>query len=891
MVSQTFVGALKAGAKIGKYEIQAQVATGGMAIIYKALDPSLARLVAVKQIAPHLAADPRFVERFRGEAQTLARLSSSQANIVSVYELVEQDGQMYMVMEFVEGTTLRTLMDRGPVPLQTGLGILLSTALGLRAMHVQNIIHRDLSPANIMVAQDGGLKITDFGLIGHSGGKTSLPMGTTKYMAPEMFTGTPVDPRADLYSLGFIAYEMFAGPQKFAETFKDVLRDEKAQQVRWMHWHSNPVMKAPPLKDIQPGVPPLISKIIERMMEKDPAKRFASADQIIRWFRRIFVMHVQGKSVSMSESENLEKEMEADTGSGAAGGAAATALMAGTGVPAIRGARPGAAPLAAAGTAGVPALSTAEKTAPLPTPKWTWQKAAFWAALIGGPIIMAGIGLLSWKQHQLDTGNRIVQSRLKEANKLFEAGEYKEAVTAYDSIIQDYQDDPTERARVMKAVQYKWFAKAQDAFRVDELDQATSHITMAEKNGLDLKQVAEFRKKLDARVDIKRQTAEIDALVKEDQFDEAMARLQALAQAYALDCTLRIEEIKQLKIEKIWTAAVKKGDEAMAAGSIAEAKRAYLEAQHVKETQKVADIIAGITKTQNFAAHFTKAQTLFAQGKYDEAIAEARLTIAIKPSPEMTELIRKATVAKLMKEAVALKADGLKDKAIEKCKEILAIDPTNPYAQREWQMYEGITKRTDFIRAGDTAMAQKKYADAIEPYRQALNLTDSTDVALRAKLNANILECKYQVEMVAGSGAEGALEWENAKQHYLAAQGIKDTPQVKDALANLEINHDYTQKFQVAKELFDQKQYVQAEKQAEEALKVKDTPEARDLIRECEYRRNRDKAQELGKNGQITEALGVLRIAEGKATEKEKFEVQAIRQQLQQQLPPGSEGK
>ncbi len=145
--------------------------------------------MAIKQIAPHLSADEKFAARFRVEAQTLARLSSSQPNIVHVHELIQQDGQLYLVMEHVEGTTLRSLMDRGPVPLQTGLGVLLSTALGLRAMHAQNIVHRDLTPANIMMAKDGALKITDFGLIGHSGGKTSLPMGTTRYMAPEMFTG------------------------------------------------------------------------------------------------------------------------------------------------------------------------------------------------------------------------------------------------------------------------------------------------------------------------------------------------------------------------------------------------------------------------------------------------------------------------------------------------------------------------------------------------------------------------------------------------------------------------------------------------------------------------------------------------------------------------------
>jgi serine/threonine protein kinase len=267
MAEQPFASSLKPGVLLGKYEVREQVAAGGMAVIYKAYDAALDRYVAIKQIAPHLALDEKFSVRFRTEAQTLARLSSSQANIVHVHELLQQDGQLFLVMEYVEGTTLRVMMDKGPIPFQTGLGIMLSVSLGLRAMHAQGIVHRDLTPNNVMMAKDGALKITDFGLIGHSGGRTSLPMGTTKYMAPEMFTGAPVDPRADLYSLGMIAYEMFAGPEKYAEAFRDVLRDEKAQQVRWMHWHSNLAMRAPPLKDVQPGIPPLISKVVERLMD------------------------------------------------------------------------------------------------------------------------------------------------------------------------------------------------------------------------------------------------------------------------------------------------------------------------------------------------------------------------------------------------------------------------------------------------------------------------------------------------------------------------------------------------------------------------------------------------------------------------------------------------
>jgi len=116
MAEQAFTGSLKPGVMLAKYEIRGQIAVGGMAIIYKAYDAALDRYVAIKQIAPHLSADDKFAARFKVEAQTLARLSGTQPNIVHVHELIQQDGQLYLVMEHVEGTTLRSLMDRGPVP-------------------------------------------------------------------------------------------------------------------------------------------------------------------------------------------------------------------------------------------------------------------------------------------------------------------------------------------------------------------------------------------------------------------------------------------------------------------------------------------------------------------------------------------------------------------------------------------------------------------------------------------------------------------------------------------------------------------------------------------------------------------------------------------------------
>ncbi len=867
MAKTAFPGALQTGAKIGKYEVREQVAAGGMAIIYKGHDPSLDRMVAIKQIAPHLAQDARFVERFRAEAQTLARLSSSQANIVSVYELIEQDSQLFLVMEYVEGTTLRAMMDRGPISLQTGLGVLLSTALGLRAMHAQGIVHRDLSPANIMIGQDGALKITDFGLIGHSGGKTSLPMGTTKYMAPEMFTGGTVDPRADLYSLGLIAYEMFAGREKFDATFRDVLRDDKAQQVRWMHWHSNPALLAPPLKDLQPGIPPLISKIVERMMEKDPSRRFASADQIIRWLRRIFVMHVQGKSVSVAESENLEKEMEADT-------------VAAGGVPAVRG---GAA--AAAREAGAPP-ATVEKTAPIPVPKWTWQRAAFWAATVCGPLLILASVLLIWKYHTANMERNARLDRLAAARLLFEDNKFQEAAKAYSAIAVDFQNNPSVAT---PALQFKFLALAEAALRADDIPAAKGHIAKAETLNIAGHWATDFRKRLNDKEGIKQGLADVEQFVKTGQFDEAIMLLSSLQKTFNVDYSSRIEEITSRKTMRDYTALLRKADEYAKQARFNEAETLYVRAQEIQSTPEVVERLATLKKRVAYAGHLARAEKAAAGNQWPEAAKEYEEAAKLQPSPELDAKLKKAKIQALHARAAALEKSGLADRAMAVYAEILSLDPQDPIATAKVAL-AGARKNCDaFIKAGDDAMAKGAFKEAITSYQSAQPLIDPTETPRKAKVETQLKEAQYQDAMTTGRAAEARGDWDAARTAYLAAQGINDTAEVKDALANLEITREYTQHILIGKELLAQFRYVQALKEFELAKEVRDTEDVRELIRATNYQRYLTQARGLITDKRLPEAVGVLKVARSYANETQKIEIDALIMMCEKAGQTGSE--
>ena len=879
MVEALFSGSLKPGAKLGKYEVREQVAAGGMAVIYKAYDPSLDRHVAIKQIAPHLAQDERFVEKFRSEAQTLARLSGSQANIVNVHELIEADGhQLYLVMEYVEGTTLRTIMDRGPVPLQTGLGVLLSTALGLRAMHAQGIVHRDLTPMNIMMARDGALKITDFGLIGHSGGRTSLPMGTTKYMAPEMFTGAPVDPRADLYSLGLIAYEMFAGPEKFAEVFKDVLRDERAQQVRWMHWHANAGLKAPSLKEVQPGVPPLISKIVDRMMEKDPSKRFASAEQIIRWLRRIFVMHVQGKSVSLSDSETLEKEIEAEA-------SAPT-------VPAVR--APGKGP-AGRGGAEVPAV--VEKTAPIPQPKLTWKKAAVYAAVIGGPLVLLAVGLLIWNHYRWAGIQDRARTAIREADVLYDQGQWPDAAAAYDKIKREFED---LKSYAVYAHLKSLMARAENALQKKEWDEADRAWDEAAKNGATSNWSHGFQERLAAARNVEQRVAEAKRAEQAQKYEEAIAILDQLRASYpdadkyaGVNLAEWITDLQYKQVNREYQQKMLDGKTALEKGLLDEAVRLFQEARRIRETPEVVELIQTVTNRKEFIRWEVLGDRFAADRKWAEAVDAYAKALKIQPSEAVKKKMDNAKAESLANDARALMAAGVPSEAIKKWSEVLQYNPQHPEALREVRKYAGREQLGSLILAGDGAMAQKQWEPAIRSFEAALKLLDPSDAQTK-RIQGQIAEARYEAAMERARDALARRAWEEARTALNQAKAEKDSPEVNDLLSRLTDDQAFYQRLDLAKELMTQGSIVPALKELEGLQKVRDTQEVRELLRVARHGMHLAKGKYYLSQNEPATSIGYLKLALDLArTDKEKIEVQALLQeanrliQEQEQAPEG----
>jgi Tol biopolymer transport system component len=276
---------LASGSRLGGYEIRSLLGAGGMGEVYRARDPGLERDVAIKVLPSDISEDSDRLKRFEREARAASSLNHP--SIVTIHEVGRDGPTSYIVMELVEGETVRALLSEGAVPLRKLLSIAAQAADGLAKAHAAGVVHRDLKPENLIVTPDGFAKILDFGLAkltereptakegtqnptASVGTAPGIVMGTPSYMSPEQASGRAVDFRSDMFSLGAIVYEMATGKKPFGgttavETLAAILRDEPQ-----------------PITQVNPRLPAPLSWLAQRCLSKDPAERYASTRDLAR---------------------------------------------------------------------------------------------------------------------------------------------------------------------------------------------------------------------------------------------------------------------------------------------------------------------------------------------------------------------------------------------------------------------------------------------------------------------------------------------------------------------------------------------------------------------------------------------------------------------------------
>ncbi|MHB8580803.1 MAG: serine/threonine protein kinase, partial [Ignavibacteriaceae bacterium] len=260
------------GKTITHYKIIEKLGEGGMGVVYKAEDTKLKREVAIKFLPHSISANKEERQRFEIEAQAAAALNHP--NIATIHAIEEYENDLFIVMEYLDGTELKETISKNKLTLDQSLNIIEQIAKGLQAAHQKGIIHRDIKSSNIMITRTGTVKVMDFGLAKLGGTsqitKLGTTLGTTAYMSPEQAKGEHVDKRTDIWSLGIIIYEMLTGSMPFKGDFE--------QAIIYSILNEEPVS----MMSIKDGIPIKLEQLVRQSLIKDPGSRYQNLDELIK---------------------------------------------------------------------------------------------------------------------------------------------------------------------------------------------------------------------------------------------------------------------------------------------------------------------------------------------------------------------------------------------------------------------------------------------------------------------------------------------------------------------------------------------------------------------------------------------------------------------------------
>src|SRR6187549_237924 len=306
--------------RIGNCRIVEEVASGGMAVVYRAVQDPLGRTVAIKALKSSAAVEENVSTRFEREAKSLTMLQHE--NIIHVYDFHHERGALFIVMEYVQGIDLYDLLEKcGRLPYDVATIIAMQVARALDYVHYRGIIHRDIKPANVMVARQGGVKVMDFGIARDTSfgdlTEAGTGIGTPAYMSPEQVLGDKLDARSDLFSLGVVLYQMLTGKKPFVE-------DEQRSVM-----HKIRLEKHISARKLNPEVPRELERIIDRCLEKQPRDRWRSAQHLVMALERFLARYVDinyhERLIVFLRNQGVITQLEADeyvnpgNGPGAAG--------------------------------------------------------------------------------------------------------------------------------------------------------------------------------------------------------------------------------------------------------------------------------------------------------------------------------------------------------------------------------------------------------------------------------------------------------------------------------------------------------------------------------------------------------------------------------------------
>lgn len=857
------VGTLKPGDNIGKYEVREQLGAGGQSIVYKCYDDMLDRFVAVKQIAQHLAGDPAYIEQFRQNIRRIAKIGEQTESIVTIHEVLEDPRGLFYVMEFVDGHTLETLLADTPDPWdpKTVLLVLFRLTSALHELHEAGIVHRDLKPGNVILTETLRPKIVDFGVAAAAGGDISMPLATTKYLAPEVYEDKKVDVRADIYSLGFMAYELLLGRAKFEEIFEDIVRDRHSQALRWMKWHGNRAVTAPAAHEVNPDVPKPLSVIVGQMIEKDPAHRFADTEQLARAIKSHF-------STSAKSGHDADGSRNAMDGGD----------------------------LAIPGREGEAKKPSARKTAkaqpdPTPTaplPREPLSRKARIGLIAAGLAVVLGLisGLVLYglqQRAQAERERNTAEGLYDTAGQAYAAGDFEKASEVFRRLQEEFGGTELSRkarplllmTQVQQAIRDHNWTEAQSLENqaesaLEELQVSTGSEAMTEWTRKRLGNLEELREaRYSAQVcweAMQQARRDIARAQRVDEFDSIQRELEQRVGADDVNLTPDQEEQVSEVIDEIQRAQfrfriagyLQTGDLERRQEDFDRAEAAYTEALNLFATDDGAQRLAPSDRRE------LKAEVEQRLAGLADARQEAKLNAAIRTAREAgdIEALRVALEeavkysgwsepqrADFQQQLASLESQvriaqakqsieqGKPAEAVRVLEDLLESVPDHAEAQALLETARDAEQRLRLINRGQVALSEEAYDEALDLFLEA------AEIGMDEDLQKSIAEAKYRGALARGDRLLEAKQYDQAIEAYEEARTHKpsEASSVDAKIQLLEIRKRYDEALARGDEAMKNQQWDQAltyYRQAKETV-PRDAPanEIENRIKLTEYKK------------------------------------------------------
>lgn len=843
---------LAPGDKVGYFEVVEQVAAGGMGIVFKAHDRVMGRDVAIKQLDVQLSDDEAFRERFRAEAEIQKRISAGHRNLVQIIDFVAEARGYFIVMEYVPGASLERLLSKTneSVDVLETLLLVRDAASGLAAMHAAGVIHRDLKPSNILLGRDRVVKVCDFGLATMLAEQDTLEMGTARYMAPELFASGPVDHRCDIYSLGMIAYEMLAGRSKFNEVFKTVVRDQRNESMRWMKWHTNTRVTAPPLNTLNEFVPEVLGEMVARMMAKDVTQRIPSAQVLIDTINRHFSKSAPAHAPSQAAPQGTRAT--ASPPSPAAPGPGRQQVV--HSAPPAPPRTPSAQPYPAAPVGAV----IEPPTAPLP-------KRSKWPLVLAALIMVQLIAIGGYFGYQWRIDRQQRQAIRDQAMGQFEQGRqhytqqrFAEAKAVFEQLAADprWATDPVLSGEAIARVQVcqtridmveaaaltadsrfeeaaAVYRKAEDALQqADDLDDTRRLQAHIKELRDELHQAASFVEAI----------AKVKQLVEQSDYEAARVEWRRLQRS-----SDKRTEAEKTKLAELGATIEAQSSKAEIDGYMARAKEhedqqrlpealeeLKLGAERFPTSTRLRDAVAAMIKRIDYDKALDAAGKYETSGNLAEAINHYNTAQAIRSTPDVEERIRQLKARQSIIRARQLLAMGDREGAVIEFNRSLGFWEIQEAKDALGQLAAS-QKMEDIVRAGDTAMAAADYESAVNQYQRAVDI--AADPAVQQKLN----QAKVRAAVVRAQGHLQAAEMDKARAALEEALAVDpgDT-RAADLMATWRLHTQYDTIIAEGDALRADQKYSQAKRKYNEALKLIegsaiDPAEAKQRIKDTDY--------------------------------------------------------